>query len=390
LVLPKHGGRVRISLTVRELERHLDQTYFIRDKDEIPSPSLVVFLDLVKKNIDRAIEIVSGDVSKLRPHTKTHKTAEIIQLQLDAGIAKHKCATLREARMLAEVGVSDIVIAYQIIEPNIERLVKLMQNFPEANFKVIVDHPTVVDQLSSAIDQNSLQLKVMIDLNVGMHRTGIEVGNAAVELYAKIDQSKGLHAWGLHVYDGHIHDSNPMDREKSCQVTLGLVSDFKEMLAERGLDVPIVVLGGTPTFPIYAKIPDVETSPGTFIFNDYGYSQKYPDLGFIPAALLLSRVISIPTSGTFTLDLGHKAIAADPKDDRGKIMDVERVEVSIHNEEHWTIKIDDKNNNIDIGEEIFVMPTHVCPTVALHEFYYVIDADGHLIDTWKVAARNRN
>ena len=368
----------------------MDHNYFIRDKNGIPSPSLVVFLELVKKNLNRAIEIVDGDVSRLRPHTKTHKTAEIIKLQLDAGITKHKCATLREARMLAEVGVSDIVIAYQIIEPNIERLVKLIQNFPEANFKVIVDHPSVVDQLSSAIDQYSLQLKVMIDLNVGMHRTGIEIGNAAAELYAKIDQSKGLHAWGLHVYDGHIHDPHPMDRERSCQVTLDLVSDFKEMLAERGLEVPIVILGGTPTFPIYAKIPDVETSPGTFIFHDYGYSQKYPDLGFIPAALLLSRVISMPTSGIFTLDLGHKAIAADPKDIRGKIMDLEQVEVSIHNEEHWTIKISGADNKIHIGKEIFVIPAHVCPTVALHEFYYVIDINGNLTDTWQVEARNRN
>ncbi|MBB15089.1 hypothetical protein CMK22_07435 [Candidatus Poribacteria bacterium] len=375
---------------VEGLERRLDQNYFIRDKSRIPSPSLIVFLNLVKENINRAIAVVNGDTSKLRPHTKTHKTAEIIKLQLDAGITKHKCATLREARMLAEVGISDIVIAYQIIGPNIENLVKLIQDFPEVDFKVIADHPSAVDQLSLATTQNSLQLKVMIDLNVGMHRTGIEIGDAAVELYTKIDQSKSLHAWGLHAYDGHIHDPTPIDREKSCQVTLELVSNFKEMLAEKGLEAPIVVLGGTPTFPIYAKIPDVETSPGTFIFSDYGYSRKYPDLGFIPAALLLSRVISIPTSETFTLDLGHKAIAADPKDIRGKIMNFEQVEVSIHNEEHWTIKINDVQKHISIGQDILVMPTHICPTVALHEFYYVIDTDGNLVDTWQVEARNRN
>ena len=128
----------------------------------------------------------------------------------------------------------------------------------------------------------------------------------------------------------------------------------------------------------------------TFIFSDYGYSRKYPDLGFIPAALLLSRVISIPTSETFTLDLGHKAIAADPKDIRGKIMNFEQVEVSIHNEEHWTIKINDVQKHISIGQDILVMPTHICPTVALHEFYYVIDTDGNLVDTWQVEARNRN
>ena len=174
---------------VEGLERRLDQNYFIRDKSRIPSPSLIVFLNLVKENINRAIAVVNGDTSKLRPHTKTHKTAEIIKLQLDAGITKHKCATLREARMLAEVGISDIVIAYQIIGPNIEHLVKLIQDFPEVDFKVIVDHPLAVDQLSSATKQNSLQLKVMIDLNVGMHRTGIEIGDAAVELYTKIDQS---------------------------------------------------------------------------------------------------------------------------------------------------------------------------------------------------------
>jgi len=250
----------------------IDRKYLIRDARRIPTPSLVVYLDLVQKNIERAIAIADGDASKLRPHVKTHKTAEIIAMEREAGITKHKCATLREAQMLAEAGVTDILIAYQMVGPNVDHLVGLVRAFPDVDFKVIVDHPDAVEMLSLVMAKNGMGMKTMLDLNVGMNRTGIPVGDAAVNLYAQIDESAGLLAWGLHVYDGHIHDESLEARRKACAQSLARVAEMKDRLAAKGLDVPLVVMGGTPTFPIYAKTPGVEASPGTFVFHDYGYA----------------------------------------------------------------------------------------------------------------------
>lgn len=366
----------------------MDQKYLIKNVEEIPSPVLVVYLELVEKNIERAIEMVNGDVSKLRPHAKTHKTAEIIEMEREAGILKHKCATLREAEMLAQNGIQDIVIAYQMVGPNIHKFLSLQLQFPDVDFKVIVDHLDTVTQLSEAAIKLGLNVKAMLDLDVGMRRTGVPVGDNAVKIYETIDQSDGLQPWGLHVYDGHIHDVDVIGRLNACNKSIAQVEIMQNRLSKKGLPVPIVIMGGTPTFPIYAETDGVEASPGTFVFHDYGYASHYPDLGFIPAALLLSRVISIPSSTRFTLDLGHKAIAADPEGARGTILNIDNTEVDTQHEEHWAVNVPD-TSQIHIGQEVYVCPTHICPSVALHPFYYVIDSDGYFRETWEVTARNR-
>ena len=366
----------------------MDKKYRIQNTETIPSPSLVVYLAQVQYNIEHAIATVEGDVSKLRPHAKTHKTAEIIAMERDAGILKHKCATLREAEMLAQNGIEDILIAYQMVGPNVSRFVSLQLRYPEADLKVVVDHQESVAALSSAAARHGLTVKVMLDLDVGMNRTGIPVGDAAVNVYAQIEAADGLQPWGLHVYDGHIHDEDVADRQASCDKSLAQVEEMKDRLASKGLEVPLIVMGGTPTFPIYAKTPGVEASPGTFVFHDYGYSTRYPDLGFTPAALLLSRVISIPMPHRITLDLGHKAIAADPEGVRGIILDVDGAEVTTQHEEHWAVNVPD-SSPMHIGQEVYVCPTHICPCVALHPFYYLVDADGYCRGTWEVTARNR-
>jgi D-serine deaminase-like pyridoxal phosphate-dependent protein len=366
----------------------VDKKYRIQNVETIPSPSLVVYLEQVQYNIDHAIATVGGDVSRLRPHAKTHKTAEIIAMERDAGILKHKCATLREAEMLAQNGIADIVIAYQMVGPNVNRFASLQQQYPDADFKVVVDHQEAVTALSSAVAKYGLSVKVMLDLDVGMHRTGVPVGDTAVDVYAQIEAAEGLQPWGLHVYDGHIHDTDVAERKASCDKSLAQVEDMQDRLAAKGLEVPLIVMGGTPTFPIYAETPGVEASPGTFVFHDSGYTTLFPDLGFTPAALLLSRVISIPTPHRITLDLGHKAIAADPDGARGIVLDIDGAEVDKQHEEHWAINVPD-SSPIHIGQEIYVCPTHICPCVALHPFYYVVDADGYCRRTWEVIARNR-
>jgi D-serine deaminase-like pyridoxal phosphate-dependent protein len=251
----------------------------------------------------------------------------------------------------------DILIAYQMVGPNVNRFVSLQRKYPDADFKVMVDHQESVTALSSSAARHGLRVKVMLDLDVGMHRTGVPVGDTAVDIYAQIEAAEGLQPWGLHVYDGHIHDEDVADRKASCDKSLAQVEEMQDRLAAKGLEVPLIVMGGTPTFTIYAETPGVEASPGTFIFHDYGYTTHFPDLGFTPAALLLSRVISIPTPHRITLDLGHKAIAADPDDVRGIVLNVDGAEVDKQHEEHWAINVPDSTKSI--GQLTF-LTAHRC------------------------------
>ena len=153
--------------------------------------------------------------------------------------------------------------------------------------------------------------------------------------------------------------------------------------------MPRLVIGGTPTFPIHAEldVPGVECSPGTIMLQDHGYSERYPDLPFTPAALLLTRVISRPRPGRLCLDLGHKAVAADPAGPRVRLLDIDDARPVMHSEEHLVIETAHADE-FPIGTPLLAMPTHICPTVALHRRADVIE-DGELVARWEVTARDR-
>jgi len=134
-------------------------------------------------------------------------------------------------------------------------------------------------------------LEVLLDLDVGQHRTGLPAGPEAVTLYRAIASSPNLTPGGLHAYDGHISDADPEIRKAACNAAFAPVAKLRYELQSAGLRVPRVVAGGSPTFPFHALRPDVECSPGTTVFWDSGYGNKLRDLDFLPAALVLTRVV---------------------------------------------------------------------------------------------------
>jgi D-serine deaminase-like pyridoxal phosphate-dependent protein len=292
----------------------MNPLYAIQDKDAIFSPALIFYKDLIRRNLARAVAM-AGSPSRLRPHVKTHKTREIVRLELDAGITKHKCATLAEAEMLASCVVPDVLLAYNLVGPNCGRMTRLLQAYPGCRFSVLADHPTAARSLSDAMTAAGKKIDVLLDLDVGQHRTGIAPGDEAVALYEQFDRLPGLRPGGLHVYDGHNHQENLADRQAAVRSQLEPVLGLRARLEKKGLPVPRLVLGGTPTFPVYADmdLPGLECAPGTCVLHDHGYGTRFADLtGFTPAALLLTRVISRPTPTRLTLDLGYKAVASDP------------------------------------------------------------------------------
>jgi D-serine deaminase-like pyridoxal phosphate-dependent protein len=245
--------------------------------------------------------------------------------------------------------------------------------------------------LSQALSAEGRQVDVLLDIDVGQHRTGVAPGAEAVELYEMILRSPGLRAVGLHVYDGHNHQESLVERQTAVRTQIEPVLKLRTALEQKNLPVPRFIVGGTPTFPMHARleVPGLECSPGTLVLHDHGYGSRFTDLlGLTPAALLLTRVISRPTPTRLTLDLGYKAVASDPPaGKRCLLLDVPDYEPILQNEEHFVIETP-AAGRYRPGDEIFAVPTHICPTVALHRQAYVIE-NGQLLETWEIAARDR-
>jgi D-serine deaminase-like pyridoxal phosphate-dependent protein len=381
---------VAVSQTRRPTKHMTVPMYALRHPETVPSPALLFYPELIRKNIERALEI-AGAPERLRPHVKTHKTREIVGLEVERGIGKHKCATLAEAAMLAECGAPDVLIAYPLVGPNIARLSQLVEKYPSTHFAVIADHAAPVRALANALAARRRTVDVLLDINVGQDRTGIALGPDARALYEMIATLPGLVPGGLHVYDGHNRQEDALARRQAVESLIGPVRAFRADLEHRGFPVPRLVLGGTPTFAIHAQLddPGIECSPGTMVLHDVGYGERFPDIaGFTPAAVVFTRVVSRPTAHRITFDVGTKAIAADPPaGGRCRLVDLPQAREVAHNEEHLVVELADAAR-FQPGDHTFALPMHICPTVALYPRALIIE-NGRIAGEWAVAARNR-
>lgn len=365
--------------------------YRLADEAELTTPALVFYPELIQRNIARVVEL-AGSPDRLRPHAKTHKTREITRLQLAAGVRKQKCATIAEAEMLADVGVPDVLIAYPMVGPNLRRLRTLAQTFPDTKFSALIDHQAGADGLAGVATGSGRPIGFLVDLDVGQHRTGIAIGDAAAALYAYAARQPGLTPEGLHSYDGQNSQEAGPDREAAARTALSPVLAFRAKLEASGLPVPRIVAGGTPTFVTYAAMRDVaglECSPGTYVLHDHGYGGKLLDLtGITPAAVMLTRVVSRPTATRITFDLGTKSVAADPPmEKRVHVLGLPDAKIVGHNEEHLVIE-SSAAERYRPGDVAYALPFHVCPSVALHREALIAES-GRVTGRWLIAARER-
>jgi D-threonine aldolase len=360
--------------------------YSLSNEQDVPSPALLVYPDRVRENIRLMVGMV-GDARRLRPHVKTHKLAEVVRMQIEAGITKFKCATIAEAEMTAQCGAGEVTLAYQPVGPNIARLLRLAQKFPQTKFSAVVDDAGAIRALSEACAAAGVTIEVLLDLDCGMHRTGIEPGPGAAALYRQVCDSPGLAPGGLHAYDGHNREVDPAARRAAADAYMAPIRALRDELVKAGLAVPRLVASGSPTLPVHAASPDVECSPGTTLFWDTGYGDRFKDMPFLHAALVLTRVVSKPGGNRLCLDLGHKAIAAENPHPRATFIGLEDAVATTHSEEHLVIETP-RAGEFAVGDCLYGIPRHICPTVALHGQAVVVEG-GRAVDRWKVAARER-
>lgn len=346
----------------------------IQERD-LFSPGLLVDPKIVQANIAWILKQVDNNPHRLRPHIKTHKTREVNQMLLAAGIYKFKAATIAEAELLALDEAPDVLLSMQPTGTTLSRFIELQKKYPKTSFSCLLDDRVAASHLAEVSNNQ----KVFVDLNMGMNRTGIRP-DAALPLIQHIQNLPSLQLVGLHAYDGHIRDVNIEDRKKHVDEAFTCFYDLLKQL-EPGLEL---VVGGTPSFLVHHQNPNFVCSPGTFVFFDTGYAKLYPKESIQLAVQIIGRIISKPTANTICLDVGHKSVAPENAiENRLTFINHPEWKLLSQSEEHGIVEVGD-NSSYAIGDVIYMYPYHICPTVALHQSLQVTDGS-----TWKVLARDR-
>lgn len=352
--------------------------YQLTHESTLDTPALLVYPDRVQQNIDRAI-VIAGGVDQLRPHVKTHKMLEVARMQVASELTHFKCATMAEAEMMAQAGASDILIAYQLSVPRIAQLARLCESY-SASFSCLIDNAISASQLAEQFTE-ARPAQVFLDIDVGHKRTGIPVGKALNALIETIEALSSLTIQGLHVYDGHNTDSAIETRIELSEEAMKPVMPYLER--NPGWEL---VTGGSPSFGAHSRHKDRRCSPGTFVFWDHGYQKNYPEYEFVYAAVLATRVISKLDDQTFCLDLGHKHVASEGAAPQISLFGTPAYEQVIHSEEHLVVKFE-RAIDLEVGDMLYGVPRHICPTVALYDAASVV-SDHVVIGRWEVTARN--
>ena len=359
----------------------------VKNINSIDSPALIVFPAIVESNIKEMVRMV-GDVNRLRPHIKTHKTAEGIRMMQGHGINKFKCATIAEAELLGMNNATDVILAHQPVGPRIERLYQVATLYPTTNFSCITDNIDSAKKINDVFEKHESVIGIYIDLNIGMNRTGISPNDAVIELHEAIGEMKSLNFRGMHVYDGHQRHPDPIKKSLACENSFNQVLELKKKFDEKAYKFGTIVAGGSPSFSYHATKNDRECSPGTNIFWDHGYAGICPEQHFKPAVYILTRVISVLSDKKICVDLGHKSVAAENDiSKRVYFPEYPNAKAISQSEEHLVLEFQEEHT-LKTGDMLCGIPYHICPTVALHEYLTEVVND-EITGAWHVTARRR-
>jgi D-serine deaminase-like pyridoxal phosphate-dependent protein len=360
--------------------------YEIANADSVESPSLLIYPDRIEQNLVEMLRF-AGDPSRLRPHVKTHKLPQVVAMKLAVGISKFKTSTIAEAEMTASAGGKDILLAYQPVGPGAGRFAQLIKAFPQTRFSALVDNPGTLDELSTTAVSAGVIMELVVDLNVGMNRTGVEPGPDAFALYTRLFHTPGVIAGGLHAYDGHLHNPDHDTVGRSVKQMLDRLDGLIAEIHAAGHPTPRMIAGGTPTSPLLIRYPGIEVGAGTTVLWDFGQAATTPYLNCINAAVLLARVISRPTADRICIDLGYKSVACESPQPRVRFFGLEDAEIVLQNEEHLVMQTE-KAPNYPVGTVLYGIPRHICPTVAMHSYVWQVNG-GMATERWPVTARTR-
>jgi D-serine deaminase-like pyridoxal phosphate-dependent protein len=348
---------------------------------DIPTPALIVDLAAMERNIRRMSDYFAPRSCKLRPHFKAHKTPEIARRQLAAGSCTGlTCATVGEAEVAAEVS-NDILIANEIVDR--EKCRRLAALARRAAVTVAVDSVVGLDRLSAAASEAGVTIDVLVDVNVGQNRCGVAPGDEAVALGKRAAATPGLRLRGVMGYEGHavgIHDR--AQRETAVRSSMNQLSSTAKAFAAAGLPEDIVSGGGTGSYDISSTIDGItEIQAGSYALMDSDYGCL--DMPFEQALFVLGTVVSRPIPERCVIDAGHKACTKDHG--YPSVKGMKDATVLGLNDEHTIIALP-AASAVKVGDRLALIPSHIDPTMNLHDVVYALDGD-QVVGVWPIAAR---
>jgi D-serine deaminase-like pyridoxal phosphate-dependent protein len=348
------------------LEDLAPDIYEIRDIDQVLTPALAIYPELVDANILATVRALGGRPDRWRPHIKTAKLAYVLRRYLAYGITRWKCATTLELVTACAVGASDVLFAYPAIGAMVRRVRELAAKYTNIHISALVDDPAQVDAWHGGA------AGLFIDINPGMNRTGTDpAGIEAIIGLARAIVAAGLAFRGLHYYDGHLGRLELPERTVAAHKGYDQLMQVVAALDEVGLAPPEVITAGTPVLPCaiaYAPFRDAPfahtVSPGTIVYNDFtSLGQLPPDYGYRPAALVIATVVSHPTPRRFTCNAGHKAVSADAGVPTCALLGWPEARPAGPSEEHLPVDLPEGAVLPPLGTTVYLLPRHVCPTV---------------------------
>jgi D-serine deaminase-like pyridoxal phosphate-dependent protein len=350
--------------------------------NDIPTPALIVDVPALDRNVQRMARVFADGPCRLRPHVKAHKTPEIARRQLAAGsVTGLTCATVSEAEVVAPL-CDDILIANEIVGPGkCDRVAALAR---DRAITIAVDSAAGAELMADAARRASVTIGVLVDVNVGQNRCGVAPGLDALALARVVAATPGLALRGVMGYEGHVQPiPDRRERESRAREAMQSLVTTAGLLRAHGLTCDIVSAGGTGTHDISGRFPGVtEIQAGSYALMDSDYGRL--DLPFEQALFVLGTVVSRPTADRCVADCGHKATTKD-HGNPSVVVGIDGASVVSLNDEHATISVP-PGSAVSIGQRVRLRPSHVDPTMNLHDVLYALDGD-RVVDTWPIAAR---
>jgi D-serine deaminase-like pyridoxal phosphate-dependent protein len=357
---------------------------------EIPTPALILDSAVVRENIHRLADYAATNGLNVRPHTKTHKMRALADMQLEAGATGLTVAKVSEAEVISAPG-SDVLVAYPPIGKL--RAARLAMLARDRTIRAAVDSLTAIDQMSAAAVSANTIVGLLVEMDIGMGRTGVPSPISTLPLAQAIDLAPNVRLDGLMIYPGHIWA--PADKQdESLRAIDNLLGHTIDLWSQHGLAAPIVSGGSTPTaYQSHLVRHITEIRPGTYIFNDMNTVRGgYCSIADC-AAHLIATVVSDAVAGQVVLDAGSKSLSSDlclPAKDMGfgHIIEYPEARITRLSEEHGQVDVSACASRPAIGERVTVVPNHICPCLNLQESVWWQTAEDELI-LMRVDARGK-
>jgi D-serine deaminase-like pyridoxal phosphate-dependent protein len=365
--------------------------YQVQDEARIVTPALALYPEILRENIKFTIQLLGGNPDRWRPHVKTAKLGAVMRTFADLGVKQFKCATTLEMRIACLAGAVDVLVAYSLVGANAGRTLQVADEFPKVRVSALVESPEQVESWRRG------RVGLFVDINPGMDRTGIEQARfeQILEVILAIRQAS-IEFRGLHYYDGHLNGGALAERISEAHRGYRCLLDIVKRLEADAIAVQEVITSSTPTFPAALSFPGFtnssflhRVSPGTIVYCDTtSLVQLPPDYGYRPAAIIVSRVVSHPRQGIITCDAGHKTLSVDVGVPNCAILGKPEFRPLRPSEEHLPIEIPHTMTAPALGDFLYLVPKHVCPTVNNFDYALFI-RDGRIQSVEPVSARGR-